>query len=84
MLSDVRGETYSDKLKDAGLTTLKERRERGDAIQTFKVLRGFSKVSRENWFQLVPDNARPTRANAIVEGNEVVKKDSMLVVDLGL
>ena len=26
MLSDVRGETYSDKLRDAGLTTLKETR----------------------------------------------------------
>ena len=81
MLSDVRGETYNDKLRDAGLTTLKERRERGDAIQTFKVLRGFSRVSRENWFQLVPGNARPTRANAIVDGNEVVKKDSMLVIE---
>ena len=81
MLSDVRGDTYSDKLRDAGLTTLKERRERGDAIQTFKVLKGFSKVSRENWFQLVPEDARPTRANAFMEGNEVVKRDSMLVID---
>ena len=81
MLSDVRGETYSDKLKDAGLTTLKERRERGDVIQTFKVLKGFSNVESENWFQVVADDARPTRANAIVEGNEVVKKDSMLVID---
>ena len=56
MLSDVKGETYEEKLKDAGLTTLKERRSRGDAIQTFKVLKGFNKVSKENWFQEVPDD----------------------------
>ena len=74
MLSDVLGETYADKLKDAGLTTLKERRERGDAIQTFKVLKGFSKVSSENWFQTVSEDARPTRATATVTGNEVIKK----------
>ena len=81
MLSDVRGETYKDKLKDAGLTTLKERRERGDAIQTFKVLKGFSKVSTENWFQIVPDDVRPTRSTTVVDGGEVRKKDSVLVVD---
>ena len=60
---------------------MKERRERGDAIQTVKVLKGFSKVESENWFQKVADDARPTRANAIVDGNEVTKKDSMLVID---
>ena len=81
MLSDVRGETYAHKLKDAGLTTLKERRERGDAIQTFKVLKGFCKVSSENWFQTVFEDARFTRAPATVNGNEVIKKDSVLVVD---
>ena len=81
MLSDVKGATYEDKLKDAGLTTLKERRKRGDAIQTFKVLKGFNKVSKDNWFQLVPDDARPTRMNARVKGGEVVKKEAVLVVE---
>ena len=82
MLSDVRGDTYEEKLRDAGLTTLKERRERGDTIQTFKVLKGFSKVELEKWFQVVPDNARPTRATTMVDGEgTVVKKDSMLVVE---
>ena len=81
MLSDVRGESYNDKLRDAGLTTLKERRERGDAIQTFKVLKGFSNVSPENWFQIVSDGTRPTRSTTVIEGGEVVKKDSVLVID---
>ena len=31
----------------AGLTTLVERRERGDAIETFKTLNGFNKVQKE-------------------------------------
>ena len=74
MVSDVRGNTYEEKLKDAGLTTLKERRERGDAIQTFKVLKGFSKVEREKWFQTVPDDARPTRTTATVNEKGEVKK----------
>ena len=39
-LSDVRGETNEKKLRDAGLTTLKERRKRGDAIETFKKRNG--------------------------------------------
>ena len=81
MLSDVRGETYADKLKDAGLTTLKERRKRGDAIQTFKVLKGFSKVTSENWFRTVSEDARPTRATATVTENEVIKKNAVLVID---
>ena len=82
MLSDVRGNTYEEKLRDAGLSTLKERRERGDAIQTFKVLKGFSKVERENWFQTVPDDARPTRTTATVnDDGKVVKKESVLVVE---
>ena len=81
MLSDVKGDTYEEKLKDAGLTTLKERRVRGDMIQTFKVLKGFNQVSKENWFQEIPENARPTRTNAVAEGGKVVKKQSVLQVE---
>ena len=79
--ADVRGNTYEERLKDAGLTTLKERRERGDAIQTFKALKGFSKVDREKWFQTVPDDARPTRATSTVDEGKLVKKESVLVVE---
>ena len=39
--------SYEDKLKQIGLTTLKERRLRGDLIQLFKVLKGYDKV---NWY----------------------------------
>ena len=81
MLSNVRGATYEEKLRDAGLTTLKERRARGDAIQTFKVLKGFSEVPKERWFQLVADDARPTRTTARIEGDNVVKEEAVLVVE---
>ena len=74
--------THTSKKRDSRLTTLKERRERGDAIQTFKVLKGFSKVEREKWFQTVPEDARPTRTTTTVnEKGDVVKKESVLVVE---
>ena len=47
-----------------------ERRIRGDAIETFKTLKGFNKV--ENWFAVVGTDARPTRSTTSVseEGEE--------------
>ena len=62
-LCDVRGCTYEEKLKDVGLTTLTERRERGDAIETFKTIKGFNRVLKENWFEFERENQRPTRRN---------------------
>ena len=72
MLSDVRGESYEEKLRDAGLTTLAERRIRGDAIEVFKTLKGINRVERENWFSVVGAEARPTRSTTSVseEGEE--------------
>ena len=73
MLSDVRGENYEEKLKDAGLTTLKERRERGDVIEVFKVMRQISNIDETKWFRRVREEARPLRSNTVVdtEGDEV-------------
>ena len=70
-LCDVRGNTYEEKLKDIGLTTLTERRERGDAIEAFKTIKGFNQVKKENWFDFEDENQRPTRRNTeITEGEE--------------
>ena len=60
-----------------GLTTLRERRERGDMIETFKTMRGFNRVERDNWFtiQEVAEH-RSTRLNTIrVEGKEERKME---------
>ena len=44
--------SYEEKLKKIGLTTLQERRVRGDCIETFKMLQGFTKVDPSIWFAL--------------------------------
>jgi len=44
--------SYENRLKHTGLTTLSERRIRGDLIEVFKILKGFSKVNYNTWFKL--------------------------------
>ena len=53
-------------MKDAGLTTLEKRRERGDVIQAFKTVKGFSRVQKEKWFTFESESARPTRSNTMM------------------
>ena len=50
-MSDVRG-TYPERLKQLELTTLEDRRSRGDAIEVFKYLRGFLDVDKETLFKV--------------------------------
>ena len=66
LLSDVKGDTYEKKLEDAGLTTLEKRRERGDALETFKTINDFNRVDKNKWFQFEREEARPTRSNTTV------------------
>ena len=63
--SNKKGDEYVARLKNAGLTTLKDRRRRGDQIQSFKAIKGISRVDSEEWFSLIkdPENMRPRRAN---------------------
>ena len=77
-LSDARGDTYEEKLRDAGLTTLKERRIRGDAIETFKTLKGINNVEKEGWFVVVSDPARATRANTEVTAEGERRRENVL------
>jgi hypothetical protein len=46
---------YKERLKNLNLTTLEERRERGDAIQLFKCNKGFNKI---NWYHPVGQTSR--------------------------
>ena len=43
MMCNVKGDTYEEKLKDAELKLLRERRLRGDMIEVLKVVRGINK-----------------------------------------
>ena len=78
-MSDVKGNEYEEKLKDAGLSTLKERRIRGDAIEAFKVIKGYNRVERDEWFDLQSrELSRPTRANATIENGEERRRTDVL------
>ena len=80
LLSDVRGDTYEDRLKSAGLTTLSERRTRGDMIETFKTMKGIKRVNREEWFRVqVEEEHRPTRSNTVVVGEELERRSEVIV-----
>ena len=81
MLSDVRGQTYEEKLKDAGLTTLEERRKRGDAIETFKTLKGLNGINKEKWFEIESENSRATRRNAEITEEGERRRSDILIVD---
>ena len=50
-------------LKALNLTTLEERRERGDLIETYKIVTGKEKVDKEKFFKL-RDNTN-TRGNSM-------------------
>ena len=81
MVSDVRGGTYEEKLKDAGLTTLKERRRRGDLIEIFKTMRGINKVERSDWFEMVGNEARSTRATTTIQDDGERRREWMIKVE---
>ena len=50
MTSGLSSVTYVEKLAEVGLTTLEERRRRGDMIQTWKILHGHDDIRKETWF----------------------------------
>ena len=79
-LSNVKGQTYEEKLEDAGLTTLKDRRKRGDLIEAFKSLNGFNNVDKLAWFSIAESEAtRPnTRLNTHVDGGTAQTRPCVL------
>ena len=53
--------SYEEKLKSVGLTKLTERRERGDMLETFKILKGIEDTDYHNWFNVVSECHQKTR-----------------------
>ena len=53
MTSGLQAKTYEEKLVECGMTTLEERRVRGDMIQTWKVLNRYDNVDEKLWFERV-------------------------------
>ena len=52
MISNLKGRCYEDRLKEVGMTTLDERRRRGDMIATFRILTGKDLVNPNQWFRM--------------------------------
>lgn len=53
MIKEIKALTYEERLTATGLTTLEERRNRGDLIEVFKIIKGFEKVDYNNFFKLM-------------------------------
>ena len=58
LIPALRNKGYERRLDELGLFTLEQRRLRGQLIETFKILRGFSRVNPENYFTM---SNNPTR-----------------------
>ena len=83
LLSDARGSTCEEKLKDVGLTTLQERRVRGDMIEMFKTVKGVNRVDKREWFELEDENKRELRTNSTTspDGNTITRRPFILKVE---
>jgi hypothetical protein len=49
---------YEDRIRELGLTTLSERRQRGDMIQLFKIMHKMEYLDRGNDFQVIQNQVR--------------------------
>ena len=58
MVSNIGKGSYTEKLDKLKLTTLEERRWRGDMIQTWRIMSGKDRVSVGTWFDLEVDRRR--------------------------
>ena len=54
--------SYKERLRRTGLNTLEERRIIGDLIETFKIIKGISKVDYTKFFSISENNR--TRGNS--------------------
>ena len=82
LLSDKRGRTYEERLENAGLTTLRERRERGDLIEAYKVITGINRVDKKDWFHFRnEEEARSTRATTTITTEGEIRKENVLFME---
>ena len=52
LVDSLRGSTYEQRKIALGLTSLEERRARGDLIEVFKIIHGFENIQRDKFFKL--------------------------------
>ena len=56
MIHELRNKSYVDRLAETQLTTLEQRRIRGDLIETFKMIKGLTNVNYMDFFTIVSKN----------------------------
>ena len=67
---------------DAGLTTLKERRERGDIIEAFKVMKGFNRMDRNTWFDIRKnEDVKATRLTTTISEEGQAQRDDVMFMN---
>ena len=82
LISDKKGATYEERLDSVGLTTLADRRVRGDMIETFRTIKGFNRVDKSNWFQFrCSSNTRATRSTVTIVDGDVCERDDVLFME---
>ena len=55
MVTDQGSIKYEEKLQRLGMTTLQERRKRGDLLEVYKILNNMSGLNSADFFEFVPD-----------------------------
>ena len=66
LVTSLRDKTYEVRKLALDLTSLAERRERGDLIQVFKIMHGYDNLRRDDFFVLHSDSRRPsTRGHSL-------------------
>ena len=60
MVSGLKSKDYGERLEELGLTDLTERRHQIDMAQTFKIISGKDRESRDSWLKKASDNERLT------------------------
>ncbi len=61
MVPELRDLSYMDRLKEMQLTTLQERRERGDLIKIYKLINKLERVDREDLLLTTEEGSRHMR-----------------------
>ena len=64
LIPEIKDKSYEERLKIIGLTTLEDRRIRGDLIEVFKIMHGFENLERKKFFKLSSEvDSRDTRGH---------------------
>ena len=73
MVTNFKGKTYEEKLSEAGMVTLEERRRRGDLLQAYRVFSGVDDVDPGLWFNM-PEKRDGAAATRLTRGHLNVRK----------